>query len=99
MSSRYASDRGSPEAATLPKMDLVPTLPVVTRLTVDAGVGTAKLSERVRLPRRQAGGGWRGYLGFREMRQQIDSPDGTSKAHHRSQVLSATPLHRLRRSV
>ena len=79
MSSRYASDRGSPEAATLPKMDLVPTLPVVTRLTVDAGVGTAKLVNEFGYRGAKLEVGGRGYLGFREMRQQIDSPDGTSK--------------------
>ena len=52
---------------------------VVSSLTTDSGVGTATVQNRFGYAGAKLEINGRGYLGFREMRQQIDSPDGTSK--------------------
>lgn len=78
-SPRYASDRGSANAAVLPVQDLRPNFPVVTRLSSDSGVGTTKVVNEFGYAGAKADLGGRGFLGFREIRQQADAPDGTSK--------------------
>lgn len=78
-SSRYASDRGTTEAATLPRVDIAPSTAIVTKVTTDSGVGSARTVTEFGYRGAKLELGGRGYLGFRETRQQNDAPDGTSK--------------------
>ena len=87
----------SPEVAGPSKMstyrvvDTVPPSFVVTRITADTGVGTAKTTTELAYRGYKSDLLGRGALGFREIRRQTDAPDGTSKLTAVQQRLQTYP--------
>ncbi|MFT7773445.1 FG-GAP-like repeat-containing protein [Roseateles sp.] len=90
-SARYASDQGTANASALPIKDMSFNFPVVVRLSSDSGVGTAKVINEFGYAGAKVDLGGRGFLGFREIRQQMDAPDGTSKLTSVRQMLQQYP--------
>ncbi|MDR7335407.1 FG-GAP-like repeat-containing protein [Roseateles asaccharophilus] len=91
-SNRYASDGGAAHAAVFPAVrDVVFALPVVTRLTTDAGVDATKATVEFGYAGMKAEANGRGFLGFREIRQQVDAPDGVSKLTSVKQLVQKHP--------
>ena len=76
LGARYQSDRGTPNAATYPMVDVPPSGYVVATVTSDAGFGGAKqVTEYAYTGMKMAYDG-RGWLGFRSNRIQNTAPNG-----------------------
>ena len=73
---RYVSDRGTPNAATGPMVDVTFPMYVVTTLTSDSGVGTSRVSTEYSYLGLKADTQGRGILGFREVRRQSPGANG-----------------------
>lgn len=73
---RYATDRGTANAAAKPKVDLAAEGLVVAGIDYDAGVGSLKQSVEYAYRGFKGDLNGRGLLGFREVRSQALGPDG-----------------------
>ena len=87
----YASDLGTAKAGVYPVLDFTPSMNVVSSVTTDSGVGTATVQTRFGYAGSKVEINGRGFLGFREIRQQMDAPDGTSKLTSVKQLLQQHP--------
>ncbi len=88
---RAAEVIGPSKMSTYRVVDTVPPSFVVTRITADTGVGTAKATTELAYRGYKSDLLGRGSLGFREIRRQTDAPDGSSKLTSVQQRLQAYP--------
>jgi hypothetical protein len=82
---------GPSKTASFRVVDTVPPSFVVTKITTDTGVGTAKTTTELAYRGFKSDLLGRGALGFREIRRQTDAPDGTSKLTTVQQRLQTYP--------
>jgi hypothetical protein len=82
---------GPSKMSTYRVADTVPPSFVVTKITSDTGVGTAKTTTELAYRGYKSDLLGRGALGFREIRRQTDAPDGTSKVTAVQQRLQTYP--------
>jgi hypothetical protein len=82
---------GPSKMASFRVVDTVPPTFVVTKITSDTGVGTAKTTTELAYRGFKSDLLGRGALGFREIRRQTDAPDGTSKLTTVQQRLQTYP--------
>ncbi|MDR7335408.1 hypothetical protein J2X21_004573 [Kinneretia asaccharophila] len=87
----YASDMGTVNAGAYPSFDVTPSINVVTKVSTDTGVGTAKAASEFGYAGFKVEPQGRGFLGFREIRQQVDAPDGVSKLTSVKQLVQKHP--------
>ena len=87
----FASDLGTAKAGSYPVLDINPSMNVVSSVTTDSGVGTATVQTRFGYAGSKVEINGRGFLGFREIRQQADAPDGTSKLTSVKQLVQKHP--------
>lgn len=76
---RQPDQAGPSRMASYRLVDTVPPQFVVTSISTDTGVGTSKTTTEMAYRGFRTDLLGRGALGFREIRRQTDSPDGTSK--------------------
>ena len=76
---RYINERGTPDAATAPVLDLQIPMYVIKSTTQDTGTsGTTSIATEYLYKGLKAERGGRGLLGFREVRQQNPAPGNKS---------------------
>ncbi len=73
---RYFTDAGGPAKSSYPVQDLLLPLYVVATVTADTGDGKSRLATEYIYAGLRAAHDGRGWLGFREMRRQSETPDG-----------------------
>jgi hypothetical protein len=73
---RYVSDRGTPNKATLPVVDVAFPMQVVATSISDSGVGTGRVTTEYSYAGLKAAYDGRGGKGFRETRRQMSGPNG-----------------------
>ncbi|HEX7827841.1 MAG TPA: VCBS repeat-containing protein, partial [Mycobacterium sp.] len=73
---RYFTDAGGPAKSSYPVQDLLLPLYVVATVTADTGDGKSRLATEYVYAGLRAAHDGRGWLGFREMRRQSQTPDG-----------------------
>lgn len=76
LGARYVSDRGTPNAAVHPRIDVTPATYVVTTSTADSGVGTSVVTTEHSYGGLKIDTTGHGNLGFRETRRQSPGPNG-----------------------
>jgi len=76
--SRYASDRGTANAASGSKLDLTIPMYVVATSVTDSGVGAATVASEYSYAGLKADTNGRGMLGFREVHRQSPGANGDS---------------------